>query len=61
MPVLIEWELLTPEEKFKKIDEVSIDDIKKVAEDVFTPDKLNLAIIGPVEERDSVRLKKLLK
>ena len=58
---LLEKNILTPEEKFKKIDKVSIDDIKKVAEDIFLPEKLNLAVIGPVEQKDSARLKKLLK
>ena len=47
---LLEKDILTPEEKFKKIDEVSVDDIKKIAEDIFLPEKLNLAIIGPFEE-----------
>jgi predicted Zn-dependent peptidase len=58
---LLEEKILTPEEKFKKIDEVSIDDIKKIAEDIFLPEKLNLAVIGPFEEKDSDKLKQLLK
>ncbi|MCX6723860.1 MAG: pitrilysin family protein [Candidatus Staskawiczbacteria bacterium] len=58
---LLEKNILTPEEKFKKIDEVSINDIKKVAEDIFVPEKLNLAVVGPVEEKDSSKLEQLLK
>ena len=58
---LLEKSVLTPEEKFKKIDAVSIGDIKKIAEDIFVPEKLNLAVIGPFEEKDSERLKQLLK
>ena len=58
---LLEKNMLTPEEKFSKIDEVTADDIQKVAEDIFVPEKLNLAIIGPFEEKDSERLKQLLK
>jgi predicted Zn-dependent peptidase len=58
---LLENNVLTPEEKFKRIDAVSVDDIKKVAEDIFRPEKLNLAVIGPFEEKDSSRIKKLLK
>jgi len=58
---LLEKNISTPEEKFKKIDEVSINDIKNIAEEIFAPDKLNLAVIGPVEEKDSKRLKQLLK
>jgi predicted Zn-dependent peptidase len=58
---LLEKDILTPGEKFKKIDEVSVEDIKKIAEDIFVPEKLNLAVIGPVEEKDSESFKKLLK
>jgi len=58
---LLEKDILTPEEKFKKIDQVSIDDIKKVAEDIFLPEKLNLAVIGPIEQSKKENLKKLLK
>ena len=58
---LLERDILTPEEKFKKIDEVSTDDIKNIAEDIFLPEKLNLAVIGPVEEKDNEKLKQLLK
>ncbi len=49
---ILEQKILTPEEKFKKIDEVSINDIKKVAEEIFRPEKLNLAIIGPLDGKD---------
>ncbi|MCX6720797.1 MAG: pitrilysin family protein [Candidatus Staskawiczbacteria bacterium] len=58
---LLEKNILTPEEKFKLIDMVSIDDIKNVAEDIFVPEKINLAVIGPIEEKDSTRIKQLLK
>ncbi len=58
---LFEKNILTPEEKFKIIDAVTAGDIKKVAEDIFVPEKLNLAVIGPVEEKDSGKLKQLLK
>ena len=58
---LLEKDISTPEEKFKKIDAVSVDDIKKVAEDIFLPERLNLAVIGPFEEKDSDKLKSLLK
>lgn len=61
MQELLENKMLTPEEKFKKIDEISVDDIKKVAEDIFALEKLNLAVIGPVEEKDKAEIKKILK
>jgi len=53
--------LLTPEEKLKMIDKVSINDIKKVAEDIFVGDRLNLAVIGPIEESKKEEIKKILK
>ncbi len=52
---LFRKEILSPEEIFKKIDRVTINDIKKVAEDIFRPSKLNLAIIGPFKEEDKLR------
>ncbi len=52
--------LLTPEEKMKMIDKITINDIKKVAEDIFVPEKLNLSVIGPVEEKDKEKFQKLL-
>ena len=58
---LLKKDILTPEEKFKKIDEVSINDIKNVAEEIFSPEKLNLAVIGPYGQEDQEKLKKLLK
>ncbi|MBU3934468.1 insulinase family protein [Patescibacteria group bacterium] len=56
---LFKKEILSSEEIFKKIDRVTINDIKKVAVDIFQPDKLNLALIGPFEEKE--RFNKLLK
>ena len=61
MQELLEKDMLTPEEKFEKIDEVTVDQIKEIAEDIFQPEKLNLSVIGPFEEKDFDRLKQLLK
>ena len=58
---LLEKNILTPEEKFKKIDEVTAEDIQKISQDIFLSEKLNLAVIGPFEEKDSEKLKGLLK
>jgi len=59
---LLEGIILSPEEKFKKIDQVTVDDVKKTAEDIFLPEKLNLAVIGPVAEnkQEELNLNKLL-
>lgn len=56
---LLEKKILTPEEIFKKIDKISQLDILKVAKDIFQPQKLNLALIGPFKYKE--RFQKLLK
>ncbi|MDD5043400.1 MAG: pitrilysin family protein [Patescibacteria group bacterium] len=43
-------EVLTPEEKFAKIDEVGSNDISAVAREVFQPDFLRGALIGPFKD-----------
>ncbi len=56
---ILEKKILTPEEIFKKIDKVNQNDIRKVAKDVFLPQKLNLALIGPFQGKE--RFEKILK
>ncbi len=58
---VIEQTMLTPEEKLKMIDKVTVEDIQRIAKDIFKPEKLNLAVIGPFEEKDKEKLEKLLK
>ena len=53
--------LLNPEEKLNLIDKVTINDIKNIAEDIFVNEKLNLAVIGPIEESQKEKLENLLK
>ena len=48
-----------PEEKIKLIDQVSAQDIQRVAKDIFNSQNLNLAIIGPYKEES--RFLRLLK
>jgi len=55
---LLTGKILTPEEKFAKIEAVTVDDIFKVANDIFRPEKLNLALIGPFKNKE--KFKKLL-
>lgn len=50
--------VLTPEEVFKKIDKVTMDEVNFEAKRLFVPERLNLAIIGPYE--DDEKFKKLL-
>lgn len=56
---LLEEKILTPKEKLAKIDEVTIRDIQKVAKEIFQPQKLNLALIGPLKDKN--RFQRLLK
>ncbi|MBU2634947.1 insulinase family protein [Patescibacteria group bacterium] len=56
---LIENKILTPEQIYAKINKVSVNDILKVSKDIFKPEKLNLALIGPF--KDKVKFQQLLK
>lgn len=56
---LLENKIMTPEEIFKKIDKVSQNDILKVAKEIFKPERLNLALIGPFKEKE--KFQKLLR
>jgi len=49
---LLEGKVETPEEFFAKIEKVSLEDIKKVTNRLFLPQKANLAIIGPLEDKE---------
>lgn len=51
--------VLTPEEIYKKVDAVTLDDIYFEAKKLFTPARLNLAIIGPFQ--NGGKFVKLLK
>ena len=42
----------TPHQAFEKIDKVTLGDVKRVAERVFVPEKINLAVIGPFTNKD---------
>jgi predicted Zn-dependent peptidase len=55
---LLNDEILNLEEKFKKFETVTEEDIQRVAQDIFKPEKLNLAMIGPF--KDKKRFEKLL-
>lgn len=59
MQELLEQKILTPEQVFKKIDSVTPDDIMKVAQEIFRPEKLNLALVGPFKNKE--KFQKLLK
>lgn len=56
---LIYGKIKTPEEFEKEIRKVTTKDIQKLAEQIFTNDKLNLAMVGPI--KDLKPYKKILK
>jgi predicted Zn-dependent peptidase len=56
---LLENKILTPEEVFDKIDKITSEDILLTARDIFKPEKLNLALIGPFKDKN--KFQKLLK
>jgi predicted Zn-dependent peptidase len=47
--------ILTPSEIFKKIDKVTSADILRVAQEIFSQNKLNLAVIGPHRDTKKIR------
>jgi predicted Zn-dependent peptidase len=56
---LLENKILKPEQIFKEIDKVSLNDILKTAKDIFKPENLNLVLIGPFKNKQ--KFQKLLK
>jgi predicted Zn-dependent peptidase len=51
--------ILTPDEVIALVEAVNIEDLKRVAGELFTGEKLNLAIVGPVKKEEP--LARLLK
>jgi len=48
-------EILTPEEEFSKLEKVTPAEVSRVAQELFTDQLLNLAIVGPVKDVEGVR------
>ncbi|MDO8654997.1 MAG: pitrilysin family protein [bacterium] len=55
---LLENETYTLEQLYDRINAVTQDDVLRLAQDIFKPAKLNLALVGPAPDRE--RLTKLL-
>ncbi len=49
---LLEEKITTPDEVLAQIDKVTVEDVQRVARDVFKTEKLNLAVVGPFKEKD---------
>ena len=56
---ILEGKIRTIDEYLKRVDEVKAEDVKRVAQFLFSANKLNLAVIGPF--KDPARFGKLLK
>jgi predicted Zn-dependent peptidase len=55
---LLEDKIRRPKETLALIDKVTANDVQRIAKDIFKPEKLNLAVIGPY--RSQARLNKIL-
>jgi predicted Zn-dependent peptidase len=55
---VLEGKALTPEDKFKELEKVTREDLQKVAKEIFKPENLNLALIGPFKDKE--RFEKIL-
>jgi predicted Zn-dependent peptidase len=58
MQEVLKKELLTPEQFFIKINKITASDLQRTAREIFRPEKLNLALIGPFKDKE--RFEKLL-
>ncbi len=58
MQELLEGEMLTPEQLYDKINQVTSEEIQAVARDIFRPEKINLVVLGP--QGDKARFVSLL-
>ncbi len=52
---LLKKEIVPIDKIFEEIDKVTSDDVLETAKDIFRPEKLNLAAIGPVKKADFKR------
>ncbi|MCP6726856.1 MAG: insulinase family protein [Patescibacteria group bacterium] len=56
---ILQKDIYLPEKIYDKIDVVSRKDIKALAKELFVPEKINLAVLGPFQ--DTKKLRKLLR
>ncbi len=52
---ILEKKIMMPEETLAEIEKVTADDILKIAKEIFVPEKLNLAVVGPFKEEEKFR------
>lgn len=51
---IIEKHILTPEEIIQKLNAVTPEEVMEVANDIFTNEKLNLAVLGPLKDNEAL-------
>jgi predicted Zn-dependent peptidase len=49
---MLESTTTTPEEVIKKLDIVTVEEVVELAKELFKPENLNIALIGPYEQKD---------
>ncbi|MFH1001645.1 MAG: pitrilysin family protein [bacterium] len=59
--ILLYGRTSTFDEIKEKIEEVKVKDIQKMAQNIFTKDKINLSIVGPFKEKDKEEYNSLLQ
>jgi len=52
---ILTGEVLSPEEVIRRIDAVTLDDLKELAEELIRPEKLRLSVVGPVSDEKPFR------
>lgn len=52
---VIGQEVLTPQQQWQKIAKITPGDILKIAKEIFRPDRLNLALIGPHRKEKEIK------
>ncbi|MDD4607111.1 MAG: pitrilysin family protein [Patescibacteria group bacterium] len=52
---LLMSQILNPEEKFKKIDQVKASQIQEIAQEIFTQNKFSLALIGDIHAKQNLK------
>lgn len=56
---LLHNDLMSPQEIMDKLDEVTMEDIHRVAQDILKPENMKIGVIGPYDDKE--RFEKLLK
>ena len=52
---LLLGKIVSPEDLIKEIKKITLNDVKKLAKDIFKNENLNLAIVGPVKNKEEIK------